>query len=184
MWVINFAFTVGALGYMRTSPDYVRWPAKDAVSSQWWTLGDNWESTVLFFCTFFQLTFASVVFSFSASFSRPVARNWILVGAWAVLFTIGAFLLLSNENYFTFVFHIASQAYNDVPPTSPTWAAFQKAGGAPSPGMSLRFRGGLFGILVANLATVAAWQKLVEPTGPLARAAHRLRPTRRPAVRL
>lgn len=184
MWLINFAFTIGALMYMRASPDYVPWPAKDAVSSQWWTLGDNWESTVLFFCTLFQLTTAGVIFSFGSSFSRIVLRNWFLMLSWGALFVLGVFLLLSNENYLTFAFHIASQAYNDATPSSPTWAAYQKAGGAPSPGMSLAFRLGLFGILMANLVAVAVWQKLVEPVGPLARAAHRLRPTARPQFRL
>ena len=184
MWLINFAFTAGALGYLRASPDYVRWPAKEAVSSQWWTLGDNWESTVLFFCTLFQLTTAGVIFSFGSSFSRVVVRNWFLILSWGIIFVLGVFLLLSNENYLTFVFHIASQAYNDDTPSSPTWKAFQEKGGAPSPGMSLGFRLGLFGILMSNLVVAAVWQKLVEPVGPLARLFHRIAPTPRTQFRL
>ena len=184
MWIIHFAFTTGALFYMSASPGYVRWPAKEAVSSEWWTLGDNWESTVLFFCTLFQLTTSGVIFSFGSSFSRVVVRNWFLMLSWGAIFGLGVFLLLSGENYLTFVFHIASQQYNDATPTSPTWKAYQAHGGAPSPGMSLRFRLGLFGILMTNLVVAAVWQKLVEAIGPLARLAHRVAPTPRAEFRL
>lgn len=183
LWVINTAFTTGALEYMARAPGYVRWPAKYAAGKNWWTLGDNWEATVLFFCTLFQFITSALVFSFGAGFTRNVARNWALMFVYLFLATIGVVLLLSSDNYLTFVFHIASQDFNEPSPTSPAWIAYQEAGGKPSPGMSFGFRLGLFFLILGNLACQALWQALVV-NGPASRVLARLYPSTRPKFRL
>ena len=183
LWAINTAFTTGALEYMRKSPDYVRWPAKYAAGKDWWTLGDNWEATVLFFCTLFQFITSAVVFSFGSGFTRNVTRNWALMFVYAFLAGIGVVLLLTTDNDRTCVFHIASQQFNDPTPTSPAWIAYQEAGGAPSPGMSFMFRLGLFFLIAGNLACQALWQAFVV-RGPVSRVLKRLYPSTRPRFRL
>jgi len=182
LWAINIAFTVGALFYMAASPDYVRWPAKNAVGAAWWTMGDNWESTVLFFMTFTQFITSGLVFSFGAGFNRTIFRNWLLCLVWGGLFALTLFLLLSAPNAATFVFHVASQRYNGPQTDSPVWMAYQKAGGSPSNGMSLSFRVGLLGFILGNVAAVAIYQAGI--VGPLGNAARRLRPSKRPRFRL
>ena len=179
LWAINTAFTVGALFYMRASPDYVRWPAQNAVGAAWWTMGDNWESTVLFFMTFSQFITSGLVFSFGAHFNRTIFRNWLLCAVWGGLFGLTVYLLLSPPNLVTFTFHIASQAFNGPGTDSPVWMKYQAAGGAPTPGMSFAFRAGLLGIILANLACQAMWQRGVV-VGPLGNAVRRLRPSKRP----
>ena len=183
LWAINTAFTSGALEYMRKSPEYVRWPAKYAAGKDWWTLGDNWEATVLFFCTLFQFITSAVVFSFGSGFTRNVTRNWALMFVYVVLAGLGVVLLLSTDNYLTFVFHIASQEFNDPTPTSPAWIAYQEAGGAATPGMPFKFRLGLFFLLAGNLACQVLWQAFVV-TGPVSRVLKRLYPSTRPRFRL
>jgi len=183
LWVINTGFTSGALEYMRKAPEYVRWPAKYAAGKDWWTLGDNWEATVLFFCTLFQFITSAVVFSFGSGFTRNVTRNWSLMFVYVFLAGLGVALLLSSDNYLTFVFHIASQEFNDPTPKSPAWIAYQEAGGAPSPGMPFKFRLGLFFMLAGNLACQALWQAAVV-TGPVSRVLKKLYPSTRPRFRL
>lgn len=179
LWVINTAFTTGALEYMRKSPEYVRWPAKYAAGKDWWTLGDNCEATILFFCTLFQFITSAFVFSFGSGFTRNVTRNWALMFVYTILAGLGVVLLLTTDNYLTFVFHIASQEFNDPTPTSPAWIAYQQAGGASSPGMPFKFRLGLFFLLAGNLACQALWQTVVV-TGPVSRLLKRLYPSTRP----
>lgn len=183
LWFINTVFTIGALFYMRASPDYVRWPAIHAVGAAWWTMGDNWESTVLFFMTFSQFITSGLVFSFGAGFNRTVLRNWLLCLVWGSLFGLTVYLLLSPPSAATFTFHIASQAFNGAGTDSPVWMKYQEAGGAPTPGMSFGFRLGLLGIILANLACQAAWQGGVA-AGPVGNALRRLRPSKRPRFRL
>jgi cation-transporting ATPase 13A3/4/5 len=183
LWAINTAFTVGALFYMQASPDYVRWPAKHAIGASWWTMGDNWESTVLFFMTFTQFITSGLVFSFGAGFNRTVLRNWLLCAVWGGLFALTIYLLLSPPNIATFTFHIASQAFNGKGTDSPVWAKYQEAGGTPTPGMSSGFRLGLLGLMLGNVACQALWQGGVA-AGPVGDALRKLRPSKRPQFRL
>ena len=183
VWLINTAFTVGALFYMSGYSGYVRWPAKFAVGASWWTLGDNWESSVLFFLTYYQFITSGVVFSFSGGFNRTVWRNWFLMLVWGALFALTTFLLLSPPNAVTFTFHIASQAFNRVGTDSPVWMKYQAAGGEPSPGMPYAFRLGLFLIVLGNLVCQGLWQNLVI-NGRAGRSVARILPSRRPRFNL
>ncbi len=42
-------------------------------------LGDNWESTVIFFTIYFQFVTSAMVFSFGSAFRRPVVFNYRLL---------------------------------------------------------------------------------------------------------
>ena len=158
-------------------------PAKFAVGASWWTLGDNWESSVLFFLTYYQFITSGVVFSFSGGFNRTVWRNWFLMLVWGALFALTTFLLLSPPNAVTFTFHIASQAFNRVGTDSPVWMKYQAAGGEPSPGMPYAFRLGLFLIVLGNLVCQGLWQNLVI-NGRAGRSVARILPSRRPRFNL
>ena len=188
LWAMNTAFSIGALFYMQASPDYVRWPAQNAVGAAWWTLGDNWESTVLFFMTFSQFITSGLVFSLGASFNRPLIRNYLLCAVWGGLYALTLFLLLSPPNTATRIFHVASQNFNGIGTDSPVWMKYQSSpadggsGGKPSSGMSFGFRLGLMALMLANGTCNALWQ--VALLGPLGNAFRRLRPSKRPRFRL
>lgn len=47
--------------------------------ASWWTLGDNWESTVIFFVMFFQFITSAFVFTFGSVFRENVFKNWFLM---------------------------------------------------------------------------------------------------------
>ena len=183
LWAINTAFTSGALEYMRKSPDYVRWPAKYAAGKDWWTLGDNWEATVLFFCTLFQFITSAVVFSFGSGFTRNVTRNWALMFVYVVLAGSGrGFVALHGQLPHVCVPHRfarvqrldADLACLDCLPGS-WWRglardAFQVQAG---PVLLARWQPGVPGL----------WQALVV-TGPVSRVLKRLYPSTRPRFRL
>ena len=47
-----------------------------ALEAEWWVLGDNWESSVLFFVVFYQYITCALVYSFGSSFRLGLFYNW------------------------------------------------------------------------------------------------------------
>lgn len=45
----------------------------------WWTLGDNWESTVIFFTIYCQFITSAFVFTIGSMFRRAACRNYLLL---------------------------------------------------------------------------------------------------------
>jgi hypothetical protein len=74
--------------------------------------GDNWESTYIFWPVFFFFSTSSLVFGFGGEFRKPVWTNWQLTWSWAALFALGSYLILSESNAITRIFHIASEQFN------------------------------------------------------------------------
>ncbi|EFJ04479.1 hypothetical protein SELMODRAFT_432379 [Selaginella moellendorffii] len=168
LWGSNVVFLVAAICFMASQKDYVRWPAQYSHGASWWTLGDNWESTVLFFTMYFQFITSAFVFSFGSKFRKTVFKNLSLMVSYWSLIAVCSCLLLLPHNKFTEVWHVASEQFNHANPASPVWASYQKNGGQPSPAMSFDFRFKLWWIILASLAVNIAWQKVVVE-GPLAR---------------
>lgn len=54
-------------------------PDRYSHGANWWTLGDNWESTVLFFTMYFQFITSSFVFTFGSIFRKSIFHNKLLV---------------------------------------------------------------------------------------------------------
>lgn len=50
-----------------------------ALEAEWWVLGDNWESSVLFFVVFYQYITCALVYSFGSSFRLTLFYNWAVV---------------------------------------------------------------------------------------------------------
>ena len=76
--------------------------------------GDNWESTAIFWPSFFMFITSALVFGFGADYKKPVWTNWLLTLAFSGLFILGSLALLLPENYFTRIFHVASEQFNYV----------------------------------------------------------------------
>ena len=55
---------------------------------------------------------SAFVFGFGADYKQPVWTNWLLCLAFAALFFLGSLALLLPENYFTRIFHVASEQFN------------------------------------------------------------------------
>ena len=47
-----------------------------ALEAEWWVLGDNWESSVLFFVVFYQYITCALIYSFGSSFRLGLFYNW------------------------------------------------------------------------------------------------------------
>ncbi|XP_024527352.1 probable cation-transporting ATPase 13A4 [Selaginella moellendorffii] len=183
LWGSNVVFLVAAICFMASQKDYVRWPAQYSRGASWWTLGDNWESTVLFFTMYFQFITSAFVFSFGSKFRKTVFKNFSLMVSYWSLIAVCSCLLLLPHNKFTEVWHVASEQFNRANPASPVWASYQKNGGQPSPAMSFDFRFKLWWIILASLAINIAWQKVVVE-GPLARILAAKYPSKRPKLHI
>jgi len=164
--VLNLLFMIGALSMMANDPDYVRWPSKYVPGAAWWLMGDNWESTILFFCFHFQLITASLSYSFGGRYRQPVWRNPVLMIGSTVLLIIGAVLCVVEPCSLTRAFHVASEPYNSNGTVSTAWQEYQKNGGATSPGMSASFRWRLLILLISSSVVGMLWEKVVV-TGPV-----------------
>lgn len=175
MYLISLLFIIGELSFMSNQKDYVKWPASYSQGAAWWTLGDNWESTIIAFGIFSQFIASSVIFTFGSQFRRPVYRNYFLIFAWAAIFTAISLALLLPHSSFTHLWHVASEQFNQPNATSPVWKAYQEGGGAPSAAMSFSFRLRFWFLILGNIATNALWQKLVVD-GPVAKYARKKLP--------
>jgi hypothetical protein len=58
------------------------------------------------------LVASAFVFGFGADYKQAVWTNWPLVLTCAGLFFAGSLALLLPENYFTRIFHVASEQFN------------------------------------------------------------------------
>ncbi|KAJ7537387.1 hypothetical protein O6H91_11G004100 [Diphasiastrum complanatum] len=178
MWIINLCFFVGAVCFMSSQKEYVKWPAKYSHGATWWTLGDNWESTVLFFTMYFQFITGAFIFTFGATFRKNVLFNWLLLVSYGGLVTLFSLLLLLPPSGFTSIWHVASQQFNSLGTSSPVWVLYQENGGHPSPGMPFSFRLKLLFIIFASIATNVFWQKVIIE-GPVAAALAQKYPSQR-----
>ncbi|KAJ7563253.1 hypothetical protein O6H91_03G102700 [Diphasiastrum complanatum] len=178
VWALNLLFLVGAVTFMAQQKEYVKWPAKFSHSASWWTLGDNWESTVLFFTMYFQYITAAFIFTFGATYRKNVFANWLLLVSYIGLVALFSVLLLLPNSSFTSQWHVASEQFNKPNADSPVWAMYQEHGGQPSPAMPFSFRFHLWLLILGGLAAVNLWQKIVIE-GPVARTLARKYPSNR-----
>ncbi|KAI5068179.1 hypothetical protein GOP47_0016524 [Adiantum capillus-veneris] len=160
VWFFNMIFLIGGLYLMAGQPDYVKWPAKYSHGASWWTLGDNWESTVLFFTMYFQFITCAFVFTFGSSFRKSVFLNWVIMVSYGSLMILMSLVLLLPPSGFTNLWHVASEQFNKVNSSSPVWSSYQEAGGSPSAGMSFNLRLQLWLLIMSGLATIMLWQKV------------------------
>ncbi|KAH9540758.1 hypothetical protein CY35_14G023000 [Sphagnum magellanicum] len=200
VWGINIVFLVGALRFMHTQTGYVKWPASYSHGASWWTLADNWESTVIFFVMYFQFITSAFVYTFGSVFRKSVFLNWVLMVSYGGLLMFMSVILLLPANAFTSLWHVASEQFNRPNPSSPVWIEYQEHGGKPSPAMSLSFRLSMWWLILGNLAVIIFWQKaivlhnlwrasnqtyaFVVAEGPVAKAFALRFPSSRPKFRL
>ncbi|EFJ32188.1 hypothetical protein SELMODRAFT_439526 [Selaginella moellendorffii] len=183
IWIINLCFLIAAVVMMANDPNYVKWPASFSHEASWWTLSDNWESTVLFFTMYFQFITSAFVFTFGSGFRKNVFNNHLLIGSYAGLVILFSFLLLLPHSSLTSLWHVASEQFNRLGTDSPVWILYQKAGGNPSPAMPLRFRRNLWLIIIASMIGNCLWQKLCVD-GFIAKTIAKNHPSKRPTFHL
>ena len=150
-----------ALSLMSSDPDYVKWPADSTSSADWWTLADNWETTVMYHVFILFLISCSGIYSFGYTFRKPVIFNTALVLNIIIPFIFISVLLLADTSYLSNWWHIASYQFNKIGTESPVWAAYLSEGGEPSPGMSSLFRAKLYILIISFVALSILWQSLI-----------------------
>lgn len=174
---INFVFICISISVMSSNPDYVRWPAKFANGAQWWTLGDNWESTFIYCTIYFQFISSALFFTYGSTYRR--SDNYILATSYVFLIILNSYLLLANSNPFTQQWHMATEDFNGNNTQSPVWKKWQEAGNPTSPSMPISLRWALWGLCLVNMFVSAIWQVYVVD-GPIGRKFKVKNPSRRP----
>jgi cation-transporting ATPase 13A3/4/5 len=96
--LINTAMLGVAMWMMAAEPEYVKWPAKLSVGASWWTLGDNWESTVLFVCFSNQFVSSALSFGLGSKYRKSLASNRALLGVAGGMLLVFAYLILAEPN--------------------------------------------------------------------------------------
>ncbi|DBA79899.1 TPA: hypothetical protein ACH3X1_008117 [Trebouxia sp. C0004] len=156
IWILNVFFLVAAFCFMRNQAGYVLWPASLALEAEWWLLGDNWESSVLFFVVFYQYITCALVYSFGSSFRLGLLYNWALT----VSITLAPPAPLASS------------------PREKVLESFAEEGFPESPAMSFDFRIKLLALCLGNMLVIILWQKLIAE-GLGSRALARIFPSKR-----
>uniref|UniRef100_A0A0G4I7T0 Uncharacterized protein n=1 Tax=Chromera velia CCMP2878 TaxID=1169474 RepID=A0A0G4I7T0_9ALVE len=176
VFLICFAFFVGALFLMQTWEGFVPWPAELTDSWRFWLLTDNWESTGVYTMMYLQYITGALIFSFGHKYRRALWNQWPLLVVWAVLYGFTVGLLLAPENVLSRAFHLAQEQFNRPNPDNPYWRLYQERGGNPSPAMSVWQRGSLVLLAVGSHLACALWQKSVVE-GPIGAAVRKKFPS-------
>jgi len=155
---INVSCTVIALASLWNAPFFKcrRWDSTDISNS--FTIGDNYESTVLFLVTGYQYISSAMAFNFGFNHRRPWIRNWIFVslviGYSVIHFTVtlypsslSCFWRINCDNrYITMALSVQEATINNPYHTTV---------------MPIYFRWALLGIMTGNAALIVSWEYFI-----------------------
>ena len=161
IFILSFICLISALCMMQNHPDYVAWPAEYASSSDWWTLSDNWEGTVMYAVMFLFLVCSAGIFSFGYQFRRPAWQNIPLMVNVGFLFILTTLILLLDANDLSDMWHIASFRFNCKDTVSPVWEEYQLDGGDTSAAMDFTLRLEIYVLVVSFVLLSVLWQSQV-----------------------
>eukprot|EP00450_Noctiluca_scintillans_P031041 CAMPEP_0194556830 /NCGR_PEP_ID=MMETSP0253-20130528/98942_1 /TAXON_ID=2966 /ORGANISM="Noctiluca scintillans" /LENGTH=111 /DNA_ID=CAMNT_0039404335 /DNA_START=325 /DNA_END=657 /DNA_ORIENTATION=+ len=109
-------FQAIAIGMVVTHEDFVAFPSHFVRVTEWWKMTRNWESNVLNHVWNFQQFWSGVVFSFGYVFRLPWYMNVQLVVVFLATMLFVSFLLLSDANAVTRVFHLVYEPVVEYEP--------------------------------------------------------------------
>jgi len=155
---LNVTIVAVCLGMATSHAQYKQFPARYATWESWWTLSDNWESTIVFTCAFPQFITAGLIYSFGGQFRRGLRHNYVLIVVWLCLFVLNTVVLLTEHNPVTQAFHIASEDFNGPGTPYQVWYDYQREGGKPSEGMPFQLRLSLWLMTSTGLVLAALWE--------------------------
>jgi len=154
----------------KSSASYTPFPLQYTDQSQWWTLGDSIETTIIFAVVNSLFVTSSITFSLGGQFRKAVYKNVFLVVTASILLAFTWYLLLAESNTVTRVFHMASESFNAKSTESPAWIAHQahKGSGAASeePIMSFGVRLKVMVVIGIGCVLLLVWEKVIV-MGPL-----------------
>jgi hypothetical protein len=73
---------------------------------QWWTLSDNYESSVTGIISTFQIIHAAAAFNIGSTYRKGFFRNTSFIVMYAILFTFLSVVLLADPNSLGCLFRI------------------------------------------------------------------------------
>ncbi|OBZ81777.1 hypothetical protein A0J61_10175 [Choanephora cucurbitarum] len=163
---INWAFMSGAYALLYKQ-EWFRCNEFDSAAvdlSKWWLLADNYEGEVLTLVCLFQFINNAAVFNFGYKFRQSFWKNYALVFLWLLYLAIASYWTLADPNRFGCMFRLQCG----------TKEVLEQIGYAPPPVyidpyntplghnvMPRDFRWKLWGLIMGNLATALAYERLV-----------------------
>lgn len=119
------ALVVSLVCLMDNNPAYIKWPAELSSGAAWWTLGDNFECTYIFYVVASLFLWSSIIFSFGGRFRRSVFHNYMLI-AFFLFFSLFLWIILvAPPTAAAEAFHVATINFNRQYTTSEVWSAYQ-----------------------------------------------------------
>jgi hypothetical protein len=156
---INFGFLVIALAILFAQDWFQcrKWGSNDV--SNVTSIGDNYETSVIFIVSGYQYIASAAAFNFGYSFRRNWFRNYVLVFLF-LLFTAMQFGMTLSASNFSCIWRVNcnnDHAVRFVTSTDPR-AIFNIYATTEMP---MGFRGFLVGLMVANLVVICAWNYFI-----------------------
>lgn len=132
--------------------------------SKWWLLGDGYEAEIIAIVCLFQFINNAAVFNFGYKFRQPFYKNYALVFLWLLYFAIVSYWTLADPNRFGCLFRIncgtpsviEANGYSVPPVYIEPYNTPLGHNILPS-----NFRWRLWGLILGNMATTLAWERLV-----------------------
>ncbi|KAL3816680.1 hypothetical protein ACHAXA_003870 [Cyclostephanos tholiformis] len=154
--VINFVFLVIALAALFTQDWFQcrKWGSNDVSNIN--TIGDNYETSVIFIVSGYQYISSAAAFNFGYSFRQNWFRNYVFVFLF-LLFTAMQFGMTLSAGHFSCIWRVNCDNDHAVR----TIADFSSPPAInniySTTVMPMAFRSLLVGLMVANLAVICAW---------------------------
>jgi hypothetical protein len=156
---INFVFLVIALSALFAQDWFQcrKWGSTDV--SNVLTIGDNYESSVIFIVSGYQFIASAAAFNFGYSFRQNWFRNYVFVFLF-LLFTSMQFGMTLSASKFSCIWTVNCDNDHVVRPiTSSEPGPINNAFATTV--MPVEFRGLLVGLMVANLIIICAWNYFI-----------------------
>jgi len=200
VFAIYVCMISAAIATMAAEPGYIKFPYHCGDGNQWWTMGDNWESTVIFMCFIMMLAHSAYVYTFGGAYREPIYSNYLITALYVAIELMFTVVLLAEPSEFTDVWHIASRNFNANGTSSNSWQNYQRAyrgdpevlaefpdceGGPPTEdyNMTASLRWRIWTLIVTSFVLTILWEKLVI-AGPVRKRLRQRFPKKSVALRV
>lgn len=164
--LIDICFQVGTVIFLFNQDFFLcnEFDGNKADMRRWWELADNYESSATGILVCFQIIHAAAVFNLGSKYRGGFFRNTVFLLIYSLLFGILSFILLANPNPFGCLFHIncgTQTSLASIGYPGAWWAPLEFFSASGNNVMPTQFRWALWGICIANLLFLLAYEYVV-----------------------
>jgi cation-transporting ATPase 13A3/4/5 len=134
--VVSLITFVATMVMLVNDPGYMAHPVKYTSAWQFWLLTDSYEQALMFTIFGIRMCAAGIAFSLGGSFRASILQNWSMLYLVVLFYACFSFLWLSDENYVTRCFHMASENFNRPDTDRYTWIIYHDEDPSSKPSSS------------------------------------------------